>query len=225
MAKTSSRTRHIIGLLAVGALSTGLLAYGCSSDDETVAATDEDAGGGGTVDAASSPDTGSTPRPDSGSSARKARANIRPTSDGGTVNGTATFEEMSSGGVKMVLAISGATPPGLHGIHIHQVGECGATDGGAPGSAAGGHWNVGDAGHAHPSADGGQHHTGDMGNITIAANGTGSYTFTNSRWTIAAGDYSVVGRSVIFHAGEDDGVSQPTGDAGARPGCGVIVAE
>ncbi len=210
-------------VLALGILSAvgGLLAYGCSDDD--VAATDEpraDGGGGGND--AQGGDTGTAPA-DSGPAPKNARAVIRPTADGGTVNGTATFEPNAPTGVKLTIAISGATP-GKHGMHIHQVGDCGAApDGGAPGSAAGGHWNAGDAGHGLPS--GGAHHTGDIGNITIGANGTGSYVFTNTEWTIAPGTYSVVGRSVIFHAGEDDGVSQPTGDAGARPGCGVIVLD
>lgn len=209
--------------LALGILSAvgGLLAYGCS-DDETPATETPRADGGGGSDANQGGDTGSTPT-DSGPKAQTARALIRPTADGGTVNGTATFEPNSPSGVKVTIAISGATP-GDHGMHVHQVGDCGAApDGGAPGTAAGAHWNVGDAGHALPS--GATHHTGDMGNITIGPNGTGTYTFTNTEWTIAAGTYSVVGHSVIFHAGKDDGVSQPTGDAGARPGCGVIVID
>jgi Cu-Zn family superoxide dismutase len=33
---------------------------------------------------------------------------------------------------------------------------------------------------------------------------------------------SIVGRSVIVHAGRDDLKTQPSGDAGARVGCGVV---
>lgn len=220
-----SRKRLAWGLgVALAASGLGVV-YGCSSDEEP-SITDEtkDGGGGGRNDAANGTDTGG-PVDSGGTTGTKARANIKPTSDGGTVNGTAQFEPAPGGGVKMTIAISGATP-GLHGLHVHQVGDCGAApDGGAPGTAAGGHWNVGDAGHGFPSADGGAHHTGDMGNITIGSNGTGSYTFTNTQWTIAPGTYSVVGHSVVFHAGSDDGISQPTGDAGARPGCGVIILE
>lgn len=36
------------------------------------------------------------------------------------------------------------------------------------------------------------------------------------------GNHSIIGRSSIVHAGEDDLVSQPTGDGGARVACGVI---
>ena len=42
--------------------------------------------------------------------------------------------------------------------------------------------------------------------------------------TVVAGDYSVVDRAIIVHAGTDDLTSQPTGAAGGRIGCGVIQA-
>ncbi len=43
--------------------------------------------------------------------------------------------------------------------------------------------------------------------------------------TVAEGPNSVVGRAVILHEGEDGLVSQPTGAAGSRIGCGVVVME
>lgn len=215
---SASRTRKVafglsLVLVAVGAL----VAYGCS-DDEVPPTETSGVDGGGTPksDGSSAADTGSPPQ-DSGSTLARARANIRPTADGGTVNGTAQFEPVATGGARVTIAISGAAP-GLHGIHIHAVPDCGDA-----GVGAGGHWTAVDAGHGYPDAA--IHHTGDLGNITIAANGTGSLVLENPLWTVTPGTYSVVGRSVIFHAGTDDGVSQPTGDAGARPGCGVIVLE
>jgi Cu-Zn family superoxide dismutase len=36
------------------------------------------------------------------------------------------------------------------------------------------------------------------------------------------GPHSIIGRSIIVHAGEDDLTSQPSGDAGPRVACGVI---
>lgn len=217
-----SRKRLFVGLGVLATIGGVLFAYGCSSNDESTP-TDDAKDGGGTTTYDGSSSSGDSGGPKADAATARARANIKPTADGGTIQGTATFEELPGGGVKMTAAISGA-PPGLHGFHIHQVGDCGAApDGGAPGTAAGSHWNVGDAGHGYP--DGGMHHTGDMGNIVIGQNGVGSYVFESSDWTIAPGTYSVVGHSVIFHAGTDDGVSQPTGDAGARPGCGVIVLE
>jgi Cu/Zn superoxide dismutase len=43
--------------------------------------------------------------------------------------------------------------------------------------------------------------------------------------TVAEGPNTVVGRSVILHEGEDDLVSQPTGAAGGRIACGIVVLE
>jgi len=45
-------------------------------------------------------------------------------------------------------------------------------------------------------------------------------------WTIG-GDpkTNVVGRSIVVHASPDDYVTQPTGNAGARIGCGVVQLE
>lgn len=212
----------LVASVVVVAAGTAAFVWGCSSDEETASTDGPSDAGTPRLDASEAADTGSTTKPDAAVAAARARANIKPTSDGGTVNGTAQFDALSGGGVRVTIAISGATP-GLHGMHIHQFGACGATDGGAPGSAAGGHWTVPDAGHGYP--DGGMHHTGDMGNISINAQGIGSLVLENPEWTVTPGTYSVVNHAVIFHAFPDDGVSQPTGDAGARPGCGVIVLE
>src|SRR5690606_7974594 len=96
---------------------------------------------------------------------------------------------------------------------------------GAAGGAAGGHWNPGGTGHGLPGSA--AHHPGDMGNITIAADGTGTLSLTATGFTVnpAGGALSAVGKAVIFHQGTDDGVTQPTGNAGGRAGCGVIVTQ
>ena len=41
--------------------------------------------------------------------------------------------------------------------------------------------------------------------------------------TVTEGPDSVVGKAVIFHEKVDDLKTQPTGNAGARFGCGVVV--
>jgi len=63
---------------------------------------------------------------------------------------------------------------------------------------------------------------GDMGNISIGADGKGTLTLLSKEWTVQPGPKSVVGHALIFHIRQDDGTSQPVGDAGTRPGCGVI---
>lgn len=154
----------------------------------------------------------------------KAKALIKPTSDASTVEGTAEFTEQGAALVVKVTIASSGGPAGEHGLHIHENGNCDPVDGGA-GLGAGGHWNPADAGHAYPSA--GSHHLGDLGNIVIddAGAGTTQLTFPSSGIYVHDGANTVVGHAVVFHAMRDDGVTQPVGNAGARPGCGVIAKE
>jgi Cu-Zn family superoxide dismutase len=144
----------------------------------------------------------------------QARATIEAKS-GSTVTGTATFTEMEGAGVKVVVDIQKA-PPGTHGLHLHEKGDCSAADA----SSAGGHFNPTSMPHAGPMDA--QHHAGDLGNIEIKADGTGHLEIFSKMLTVAAGPNSVVGKSVVFHEKADDLKTQPTGNAGGRLGCGVI---
>jgi Cu-Zn family superoxide dismutase len=204
--------------------------YGCSDDKPAPGVTGTTPEGGGTPDNAV-PDQNS-PGQDTGADTAPTRytahADIRGTFDGSVANGTATFTE-ENGEVTVVVDMTKAFPPGsagMHGMHIHQNGSCGPNDSGADGAivnggAAGAHWNPLDAGHGFPTAA--VHHAGDMGNIIIADGGTGKLTLVSKEWTVQSGAKSVVGHAVVFHIQADDGTSQPVGDAGSRPGCGVIV--
>ena len=58
----------------------------------------------------------------------------------------------------------------------------------------------------------------------VGEDGTGTISLTTDLWEIGTGsDIDVVGKSIIVHAGADDFTSQPSGAAGSRIGCGVIV--
>jgi Cu-Zn family superoxide dismutase len=144
----------------------------------------------------------------------QAKATIESKS-GSTVTGTATFTEVEGGGVKVVVKIEKA-PPGTHGLHIHEKGDCSAPDA----TSAGGHFNP--TGMAHAGPMDAQHHAGDLGNIEIKADGTGTLEITSSMLTVKPGPNSVVGRAVVFHEKADDLKTQPTGNAGGRLGCGVV---
>jgi Cu-Zn family superoxide dismutase len=144
----------------------------------------------------------------------EAKATIEPKS-GSHVTGKAVFTQLPSGGVRVEVWIEGA-PPGTHGLHIHEKGDCSAPDG----TSAGGHFNPAGNPHAGPSAP--AHHNGDLGNIEIGADGKGHLEITSDMLTVAPGPNSVVGRSIIFHEKADDLKTQPTGAAGGRLGCGVI---
>jgi len=134
--------------------------------------------------------------------------------EGGTVAGEVTFTEIDSG-VVIVAHITGA-PPGTHGFHIHDVGDCSSADF----KSAGGHFNPTDMPHGAPADM--ERHAGDLGNIEVGEDGTAHHEAASSMITVSAGPNSVVGRGVILHEGADDLVSQPTGAAGARLACGVV---
>ena len=145
----------------------------------------------------------------------QAIAIIGPTS-GSIVTGTVTFTR-SGDQITVLIDIQNATP-GLHGVHIHETGDCSAPDG----TSAGGHWNPTDVAHGKWGSD--EFHLGDIGNITVGEDGTGSIELTTDLWEIGTGsDIDVVGKGIIVHADADDFVSQPSGNAGARIGCGVII--
>lgn len=146
-------------------------------------------------------------------SAPQAKATLEAKS-GSTVTGWATFTE-EAGGVKAVVHVEKA-PPGTHGLHIHEKGDCSDPEA----KNAGGHFNPTGAEHAGPADP--KHHAGDLGNIEVKADGTGHLEITSNMLTVKEGPNSVVGRSVVFHEKADDLKTQPTGNAGGRFACGVI---
>ncbi len=105
--------------------------------------------------------------------------------------------------------------PGDHGFHVHQWGDISSADG----SATGGHFNP--SGHSHGGRGAIDRHAGDLGNLHADASGYAHLDFIDDHLKLS-GDTSVVGRSIIIHAGADDFTSQPSGAAGARIAQGVI---
>ena len=146
---------------------------------------------------------------------KKAVCTLNPT-QGNDVKGTVTFTK-NGAGVRVVADVTGLTP-GEHGFHIHEKGDCSAPDA----SSAGGHFNPTGAAHGAPGAE--QHHIGDLGNLTADSSGKAHLDKVMPFLTMS-GTNSILGRSVIVHAGKDDLTSQPAGNAGARVACGVINAE
>lgn len=147
-------------------------------------------------------------------SSKQAIAIINPTS-GSTVTGMAVFT-LTGETVMLSIEIQN-TSPGVHGVHIHENGDCSSPDG----KSAGGHWNPTEV--AHGKWGEGEFHLGDIGNITVGDDGTGTIELSTELWEIGTGSIrDVVGKGIIVHADADDFVSQPSGNAGARIGCGVI---
>jgi len=142
-----------------------------------------------------------------------ATATLSPTS-GNTANGTVTFTQLRDGSVEVSVRLTGV-PPGIHGFHVHDKGDCGDN-----GNAAGGHFNPMSSPHGAPSDA--SHHAGDFGNVEADASGNVTETRTLHGITVAPGTTSVVGHAVILHANPDDLKTQPTGNAGGRIACGVV---
>jgi Cu-Zn family superoxide dismutase len=146
----------------------------------------------------------------------EAKAEIKGTSPDSTVTGLAKITEVE-GGLKIEVELSGVTPPGKHGFHIHENGSCEDK-----GNAAGGHYNPDGVMHGSLLNDGfTKAHAGDFGNIDINDDGTGTLSVIVPGLSLSGEKYNVTGRAMILHEKEDD-FGQPTGNAGGRIGCGII---
>lgn len=131
---------------------------------------------------------------------------------GYAARGKVTFTQM--GDETLVEASFAGLKPGLHGLHIHEFGDCA----GNGAEAAGGHFNPMDKPHGMTDAE---HHRGDLGNVHADANGYAMESFKVTGLTFM-GDQGINARSVVLHADPDDLVTQPSGNSGARISCGVI---
>lgn len=114
--------------------------------------------------------------------------------------------------------ITGLRPGREHGFHVHEAADC-APDG----MGTKGHFNP--MGTAHGKQGDHVHHAGDLKSLQADASGVAEFSFRVKQLTVAAGPASVVGRGLIVHRDPDDYTTQPTGNAGPRPGCAVIRAE
>lgn len=143
----------------------------------------------------------------------KAVAVIQPLSNSG-VSGIVYFNKVQNG-IEVLADIEGLGP-GKHGFHIHEFGDLREDDG----TSAGGHFNPENMPHGAPDMDT-MRHVGDLGNIIALEDGKAHFEWIDTKISFS-GRHSIIGRAVIVHQGEDDYKTQPTGDAGARVGGGVI---
>ena len=134
------------------------------------------------------------------------------------VAGQAVFLE-KNGKVKIEISLTGAGP-GPIAVHLHRVGDCSAEDA----TTSGGHWNPTQENHGKWGEP--PFHSGDIGNIKIDESGNGRLTLIDehNRWSIGGpSKTNLIGRAVVVHQGKDDMISQPSGAAGKRIGCGPII--
>ncbi|MFC6489743.1 superoxide dismutase family protein [Nitratireductor sp. GCM10026969] len=133
--------------------------------------------------------------------------------------GTVTFNATRSGMVHIVVEMTDL-PPGPHGFHIHETGEC-STENNF--ESAGGHY-AGDMEHGVLSENG--PHPGDLPNVHVGENGVLKVEFFTDRVSIGEDGENPLqdedGSAVVLHSGADDYSSQPSGESGDRIACGVI---
>jgi Cu-Zn family superoxide dismutase len=104
---------------------------------------------------------------------------------------------------------------GRKGLHVHAVGRCDL-----PGfTSAGPHWNP--EGRKHGIANPAGPHAGDLPNVPAAANGSVRETVVLTGASLAA-LRDADGSALVIHAGEDDNVTDPSGNSGDRIACAVL---
>lgn len=138
----------------------------------------------------------------------------------GSTIGTATLTQGPQGVMIRVEIGAGGLPEGWHGMHLHQVGDCSdpgkfTNSGGHVGKVEGGHGLFNPKG---PEA-------GDLPNVYAQADGSVKAEVFTTFVSLAQGPKALMdsdGSALIFHAGPDDGLTQPIGGAGARLACAAI---
>ncbi len=135
----------------------------------------------------------------------------------GDMVGTAQLLE-GPDGVQIKLKLEGLTP-GFHGIAVHEYAKCEAPDF----QSAGNHLDPEGKEHGlmHPKGP----HLGDLPNIEADGSGVVDVELMLPGATLKEGKKSLLrgeGTSLIVKEKQDDGVSQPSGESGARIICGEI---
>ena len=149
--------------------------------------------------------------------ATAAMATLAATVPDTALTGTAEFSQQN-GKVKLVLNITCLKMANkIVAVHLHEMGDCGDM-----GKMAHGHWNPTNKNHGKWGSN--SFHSGDIGNVSLDASGKGTLEMETELWSIGGDpNTNILNRSFIVHNGADDFVTQPTGNAGSRIGCGVIM--
>ena len=226
------RTKTVgYALTLAAAVTTAALAGGCdnsgtTSNSSSTPAASPSAGSatttpttGAAAGATGAGATGNAAGANAAAAATEATATIEPSKAPGQDNVAGTVRFTPTGtGVKIHAEITGLSPNGTHGFHIHEKADLSAPDL----ASAGPHFNP--TVHKHGGPQGAERHGGDMGNLTADASGKATLDVTVEGLTLDESKTGVINRSVLVHEKADDLKTDPSGNSGARIAGGVIKA-
>jgi Cu-Zn family superoxide dismutase len=127
--------------------------------------------------------------------------------------------ELTATPAGVLISLDLATVPGgEHAFHIHAVGKCEPPDF----KSAGPHYNPDETKHGLMNAEG--PHAGDMPNLHVPRDGKLQVEVLNRMVTLneKAALLDQDGSALVIHAGADDYLTDPAGNAGDRIACGVV---
>ena len=137
-------------------------------------------------------------------------AKLSPLGDSG-VSGYVSFQ-LADNSLVVSGRITNLAPSQNHGLHVHSFGDLRDT---TTAMNTGGHLQLA-ATQLHALVSSPTRHSGDLGNIQADSNGVASFSIVvpqdlaaDVALTLLAKSGNAIGRSIIVHAGADDGVTQP----------------
>jgi Cu-Zn family superoxide dismutase len=132
--------------------------------------------------------------------------------------GSAVIRDTAAQG--MLIDLDLTLPPGTYALHFHATGICEG-----PGfKSCGGHFNPTNAKHGFLSAEG--PHAGDLPNIIVGKSGRLQQQLYTPLAGLKQGNIKLSdgdGAALIIHAGADDYTTDPSGNAGDRVACAVVI--
>lgn len=124
-------------------------------------------------------------------------------------------------GVILRIAATGL-PPGWHGMHFHEKGDCSDPKFTSAGAHVHGATPV-----VHGLMNADANDNGDLPNLYVGADGTATVEIYSTLVALAPGGdrpalMDADGAALVIHANPDDYMTQPIGGAGGRIACAVI---